>query len=54
MSEIPRTADCCICSCSLANQPHSVLQWRSLSVSACTGRVWRLRTTFHESLQEFE
>ena len=29
---------------SLASQPHSVLQHWSLSVSACRGRVWRLRT----------
>ena len=39
---------------SLASQPHSVPQRRSLSVSARGGRVWRLRTTFRGSLREFE
>jgi len=37
---------------SLVSQPHS--QCRLLSVSACGGRVWRLRTTLHGSLWEFE
>jgi len=36
---------------SLASQPHSVPQHRSLSVSAHRGRVWRLRTTFRGSLR---
>jgi len=37
--------------CSLASQPHSVLQCQSLSVLARGGRVWRLRTTLHEQLE---
>jgi len=43
------------CSCSahyiyctsLVSQPHSVPHHRTLSVSACGGRVWRLGTTFN-------
>ena len=46
----------CTCNCfmwvgSLASQPHSVPQRWSLSVSACEGRVWRLRTTLREQLE---
>jgi len=36
---------------SLASQFHSILQRRSLSVSASGGRVWRLRTTLCEQLE---
>jgi len=39
---------------SLVSQPCSVLQIRSLSVSACVGIVWILRTTLCGSLWEFE
>ena len=38
-------------SSSLASQPQSVPQRRSLSVSARGGRVWRLRTTLREQLE---
>ena len=38
---------------SLASHPHSILQHQSLSVSGCGGRVWRLKTTLREPVQEF-